>query len=96
LPRSRRRAIRRNEVAAKELKFETALGRLEEIVKKMEDGEMPLEDSLKLFEEGVKLSRICDQKLQAAERRIEILLKDQEGKIAALPFDPEESRDGET
>lgn len=82
-------------MAAKEMKFEAALDRLEEIVKKMEDGDMPLEDSLKLFEEGVKLSRICDQKLQAAERRIEILLKDQEGKLAALPFDPKDSAAGE-
>jgi len=82
-------------VAAKEMKFETALGRLEEIVKKMEDGDMPLEDSLKLFEEGVKLSRICDQKLQAAERRIEILLKDQEGKLTALPFESKDSPAGE-
>lgn len=72
----------------KELKFEAALERLEEIVKKMEDGEMSLDESLKLFEEGVKLSRLCDQKLQAAERRIEILLKDQQGKVAPFPFDP--------
>ena len=83
-------------MAAKEIKFEAALGRLEEIVKKMEDGDMPLEDSLKLFEEGVKLSRMCDQKLQAAERRIEILLKDQEGNLAALPFEPEEPTSGDT
>ncbi len=74
-------------MAPKEVKFETALGRLEEIVRKMEDGEMSLEESLKLFEEGVKLSRLCDQKLQAAERRIEILLKDQEGKVEAFPFE---------
>lgn len=72
----------------KEVKFETALGRLEEIVRKMEDGDLSLEESLKLFEEGVKLSRLCDQKLQAAERRIEILLKDEEGKVATFPFDP--------
>jgi exodeoxyribonuclease VII small subunit len=78
-------------LAAKELKFETALERLEEIVKKLEDGDLPLEDSLKLFEEGVKLSRLCDQKLQAAERRIEILMKDQEGAVATLPFEPKDA-----
>lgn len=78
-------------MAPKEVKFETALGRLEEIVRKMEDGEMSLEESLKLFEEGVKLSRLCDQKLQAAERRIEILLKDQEGNVAAIPFESKDS-----
>ena len=82
-------------MAAKEMRFETALGRLEEIVKKLEDGEMPLEESLKLFEEGVKLSRLCDQKLQAAERRIEILMKDQEGKVKALPFEPKSAAEEE-
>lgn len=74
-------------MAVKEVKFESALERLEEIVRKLEDGEMPLEESLKLFEEGVRLSRVCDQRLQAAERRIEILMKDHEGKITPLPFD---------
>lgn len=82
-------------MAAKEMRFEAALGRLEEIVKKLEDGEMPLEESLKLFEEGVKLSRLCDQKLQAAERRIEILMKDQEGKVKALPFEPKSAAEEE-
>ena len=80
-------------MAAKELKFETALTRLEEIVGKLEDGEMSLEESLKLFEEGVKLSRICDQKLQGAERRIEILMKDSEGKVTALPFGQRDGAD---
>jgi exodeoxyribonuclease VII small subunit len=74
-------------MAAKEVKFETALTRLEEIVGKLEDGEMSLEDSLKLFEEGVRLSRVCDQKLQAAERRIELLMKDSEGNLTTLPFE---------
>ena len=83
-------------MAAKEMKFETAMGRLEDIVKKMEDGDMPLEDSLKLFEEGDKLARICDQKLQSAEKRIEILLKNQDGKIAALPFNTKDSPSGES
>jgi exodeoxyribonuclease VII small subunit len=82
-------------VAAKEVKFETALARLEEIVGKLEDGDLALEESLRLFEEGVRLSRTCDQKLQAAERRIEILLKDEEGKISALPFEPKDGPSGE-
>jgi exodeoxyribonuclease VII small subunit len=82
-------------MAAKEMKFEAALDRLDEIVKKLEDGEMSLEDSLKLFEEGVRLSRLCDQKLQAAERRIEILLKDQEGGATTLPFEPKEAALGD-
>lgn len=75
------------------MKFESALGRLEEIVGKLEEGEMSLEDSLKLFEEGVRLSRVCDQKLQAAERRIEILMKDSEGRTTPMPFEPREPED---
>jgi len=75
-----------------EKKFEAALARLEEIVKEFETGDLPLEQSLKLFEEGIKLSRICNKRLEDAERRVEILLKDKSGAISALPFEePEEA-----
>lgn len=57
------------------MKFEAALTRLEGIVKKLEEGELPLDDSLKMFEEGVKLAKFCGEKLDAAERKIEILVK---------------------
>jgi exodeoxyribonuclease VII small subunit len=74
-----------------EKNFEAALARLEEIVKKLETGDLPLEQSLKLFEEGVKLSRLCNKRLEEAERKVEILLKDKEGNIVAQPFEePEE------
>jgi len=63
----------------KKKKFEDALERLEEIVKKMEEGDMTLEKSLEAFEEGVNLSRFCSKKLDEAERKVEILLKDDEG-----------------
>ncbi len=66
-------------------KFEEALERLEEIVKKMEAGEMTLEESLKAFEEGIRLSRLCAKKLDEADRRVEILLR-QEGELVAKPF----------
>jgi exodeoxyribonuclease VII small subunit len=69
-------------------RFEEALSKLEKIVEKMEQGDIPLEDSLKLFEEGIRLSRFCNQKLDEAEKRVEILLKDEEGKIKSQPFDP--------
>lgn len=59
--------------------FESSLGKLEEIVTQLEAGEMSLEKSLKLFEDGVKLSRECQERLDQAERRIEILLKDKNG-----------------
>jgi exodeoxyribonuclease VII small subunit len=73
-----------------EKKFENALTRLEEIVKELESGDLPLEQSLKLFEEGIKLSRICNKRLEDAERRVDILLKDKNGSIKAEPFEEKE------
>ncbi len=72
-------------------KFEEALSKLEEIVSKLEKGDIPLEESLKLFEEGIRLSRSCNQKLDEAEKRVEILLKDREGIFKPQPFDPSTS-----
>jgi exodeoxyribonuclease VII small subunit len=67
--------------------FEQSLNDLEKIVKKLEDGDLPLEESLKLFEEGVKLSRECRDRLTSAERRIEVLMKDADGSISVEPVD---------
>ncbi len=66
-------------------KFEEALDKLEEIVKRMEGGEMSLEESLKAFEDGIRLSRLCAKRLDEADRRVEILLK-REGEIVTQPF----------
>lgn len=66
-------------------KFEECLQRLEVIVKEMERGDLPLEQSLKLFEEGVALSASCRKELEEAENRIEILLKD-DGSLRAEAF----------
>ena len=74
-----------------EKKFETALARLEEIVSELEKGDVPLEQSLKLFEEGVKLARICQTRLQEAERKVEILLKDSSGTLVRKPFEEDEA-----
>jgi exodeoxyribonuclease VII small subunit len=71
-------------------KFEEALGRLEDIVKRMEAGDMTLEESLKAFEEGIKLARLCSRKLDEAERRVEILLK-QEEELVIKTFKVEEN-----
>ena len=71
-------------------KFEEALGRLEDIVKRMEAGEMTLEESLKAFEEGIKLARLCSRRLDEAERRVEMLLK-QEQELVIRPFKAEEN-----
>ena len=73
-----------------EKKFEAAMARLEEIVTELESGDLALERSLKLFEEGIKLARICNTRLQEAERKVEILLKDKTGKMTAKPFEEEE------
>ena len=67
--------------------FETALKRLEEIVKKLENGDLSLDSALELFEEGIKLSRLCHTKLEEAERRVEILLKNGSGQARAVSFE---------
>ena len=71
------------------LDFETALKNLEEIVKKLENGELSLDSALALFEEGIKLSRFCHTKLQEAERRVEILLKNGSSQMRTVPFESE-------
>ena len=69
------------------LSFEAALKELEGIVKQLESGEAKLEESLQLFERGVKLSRFCSQKLDEAEKKIELLVKDSQGEYKAIPFE---------
>lgn len=67
-------------------KFEDCLQRLEKIVQELEKGEVPLEKSLTLFEEGVQLSNSCRKELEEAEGKVEVLLK-QNGKLQAVPFE---------
>ena len=62
------------------LKFEDALARLETIVTELEKGDLPLNDSLKMFEEGIKLSKTCLKMLDDAERKVEIMVQDKDGK----------------
>ena len=71
--------------------FESSLAELEKIVAQLESGDLPLEESLKLFEVGVKLSRECRERLGDAERRIEVLMKDGDGKLSLSEFSPETS-----
>lgn len=65
------------------------MGRLEELVEKMEARKMPLEELLVSYEEGVKLVKICSEKLDAAEKRIEIITRDAAGKPKAVEFEPD-------
>ena len=75
--------------ASKKPDFERSLARLEEVVRKLESPQLSLDDAMRLFEEGVGLSRECQKQLEEAEGRVEILLKKADGKLAAEPFDPE-------
>ena len=66
--------------------FETALQRLEEIVRKLDSGDLPLASLLEVYEEGVTLSRFCQAKLEEAERKVEILNKKADGSLERSPF----------
>ena len=74
----------------KEKRFEDAMKELEDIVKRLESGDLPLEESLKIFEEGVALSRYCFNKLEEAEKRVSILVKG-EGATKKESFEAEET-----
>lgn len=63
----------------KEMKFDEALARLEEIVSQLESGKMSLEDSIAAFEEGMKLNKFCSDKLGETKKKIEVLVKDSNG-----------------
>jgi len=71
-------------------KFETSLKKLEEAVKKLESGELSLDDSLKVFEEGVRQASFCSRKLNEAEKRVELLLKQRDGSFIREAFKSEE------
>ncbi|MBL7157521.1 MAG: exodeoxyribonuclease VII small subunit [Candidatus Omnitrophica bacterium] len=75
-----------------EIKFEEALKNLQEIVEKLESGDLPLEESLARYEEGVRLVRICQKKLEQAKKKIEILVKTKNGKIKTELFEEEDRR----
>ncbi len=79
---------------SKEPRFEEALAGLERIVRELEGGDLPLDDALKLFEEGVRLSRFCSAKLDEAEKKIEILTRGADGEWSAEPFQPGEEARG--
>ena len=74
-----------------EKSFEASLDELEQIVRQLEAGDLPLDRSLELFEQGVRLSRECQKRLDEAERKVEILLRGNDGAYKATPFEePEE------
>ena len=72
-----------------EKKFEEAMKRLEDIVQSLESSDLPLEDALKIFEEGVKLISFCSKKLEEAEQKVTMLVKQSDGKYTQQPFEME-------
>jgi len=70
--------------------FESSLSELETIVRKLEEGDLELEESLTLFEQGIRLSRECRERLNLAERRIEVLMRDGEGNLNLADLETEE------
>ena len=74
--------------------FEEALARLEEITRTLEDGDLSLEASLKVFDEGIRLAEFCSKKLDEAQKKVDILLK-KNGELVARPFDTEALSDEE-
>jgi len=73
---------------AKPNEFEQAFAELEQIVKRLESEELPLDESLELFEKGIRLSRFCNQKLEEIEKKIELILADAKGQPVTEPFEP--------
>lgn len=76
-------------MSTKEEKFEVVLEKLQGIVRELESGESPLEESLKKFEEGISLAKSCQERLNKAEQKIEILLRADKNGIATKPFEEE-------
>lgn len=70
------------------VKFEQAMARLEAIVGELEKGDLPLDESLKIFEEGIRLSKSCLRVLEDAEKKVEVLVQDKNGKKRIHAFSP--------
>jgi exodeoxyribonuclease VII small subunit len=84
------------ETSVPPLNFESAMQRLEEIVEEMESGKMPLEDLIVRYEEGMKLVKICQERLASAEQRIEIITRNSAGKAIVKNFEAADSVQSET
>jgi exodeoxyribonuclease VII small subunit len=78
-----------------EMKFEDALKRLEKIVADLEGGGLSLDEALDKYEEGIRLSKTCAKKLEAARKKVEILLKSEDGSVELKEFDEKSAEEGE-
>lgn len=75
--------------------FEQSMKQLEQIVQELEDGDLPLEKALKKFEEGMKLTKLCSEKLDETEKKVSVLLENSEGRIAERPFMSKNEENGD-
>ena len=75
--------------------FEQSMKQLERIVQELEGGDLPLETAIKKFEEGMKLTKVCSQKLDETEKKVSILLKNAEGQNTEKPFGSEDDSHGD-
>ena len=75
--------------------FEQSMKHLERIVQELEDGDLPLEKAIKKFAEGIKLTKLCSEKLDETEKKISVLLKNSEGQMAEKPLVAEDETDGD-
>ena len=73
--------------------FEQSMKQLERIVQELEEGDLPLEKAIKKFEEGIKLSKLCSEKLDETEKKISVLLKNSEGQLTEKPFIAADEKD---
>lgn len=80
---------RKSDEQVNELPFEQAMQRLEEVVRRLEEGEVPLEEAIELYQEGIRLSRLCNQKLDVIEAKV-MQLVEEDGVLAEKPFQIEE------
>lgn len=80
-------------MAKRSNEFEKSFQQLEKIVGRLEGEELTLDDSLQLFEEGIRLSRFCNQKLTEVEKKIELILADAKGEPVTAPFESEDDED---
>lgn len=71
--------------------FEKAMEQLEQIVQRLESGELPLEEALKTFEEGIKLSRLCADKLEESEKKVALLMERADGSVETEAFEPDDA-----
>ncbi|MEM9445927.1 MAG: exodeoxyribonuclease VII small subunit [Verrucomicrobiota bacterium] len=81
--------------AAKEIAFEQAMGQLEKIVEEMENGELPLDQIINKYEDGMELLSICRDKLEYAGKRIELLTREKSGKVSITSFKSQKAKDSD-